>query len=213
MFVNDYIPPESSRYSIEISTIAICFSLYINLFSSFAYSRGLSNYSYYFLGDYNFPGIDWTTLTAKCTVERQFRDIVNDCGLIQFINIPTHSRGNILDLVLSTVDTLSYAVLDASFTDHKVICFPMALHSRSTFAMVYAKLSFNALNFNTELTPFYWFLSSDPSLHLDYYQSWHDYFYSALSKSLKFKRKKRLDVPFFFSSHTMHLLNKRDTVT
>ena len=79
--------------------------------------------------------------------------------------------------------------------------------------MVYAKSSFNALNFNTELTQFYLFLSSDPSLHLDYYQSWYDYFYTALSKSLKVKRKKRLDVPFFFSSHAMHLLNKRDTIT
>ena len=34
-----------------------------------------------------------------------------------------------------------------------------------------------------------------------------------MSKSLKVKRKKRLDMPFFFSSHTMHLLNKRDTIT
>ena len=88
----------------------------------------------------------------------------------------------------------------------------MALHSRCTSAMVDAKSSFNALNFNTELTQFFWFLSSDPSLHLDYYQSLYNYFYSALSKSLKVKRKKRLDVPFF-SSHTKHLLNKRDTVT
>ena len=211
-FVNVYIPPASSRYSIEISTIANCFSQYNNLFS-FAYSRGIANYSYFFLGDYSFPGIDCTTLTAKSTVERQFLDIVNDFGLNQFINMPTQSRGNILDLVLSTVDTLSYAVLDAPFTDHKFICFQVALHSRSTSAMVCAKSSFNALNFNTELTQFYLFLSSDPSLHLDYYQSWYDYFYTALSKSLKVKRKKQLDVPFFFSSHTMHLLNKRDTIT
>ena len=96
----------------------------------------------------------------------------------------------------------------------------MAFYSRSTSAMDYTKSSFKALNFNkeltqiywTELTQIYWILSSDASLHLDYYQSWYDYFYSALSKSLKFKRKKRLDVPFFFSPHTMHLLNKRDTV-
>ena len=117
-FVNVYIPhtPALSRYSIEISTVAKCFSQYTNLFSSFAYSRGIANYSYYFLGDYNFSGIDWTTLTAKSTVESQFLDIVNDCGLNQFINMPTHSRGNILDLVLSTVDTLSSAVLDAPFT-------------------------------------------------------------------------------------------------
>ena len=71
--------------------------------------------------------------------------------------MPTHSRGNLLDLVLSTVDNLSYAVLDASFTDHKVICFQVPLHSRRTSAMVFAKSSFNTLNFNTELTQFYWF--------------------------------------------------------
>ena len=208
-----YITPASSRYSIEILTIANCFSQCIKIFSSFADSRGIANYSYYFLGDYNFPGIDWTNLTAKSTAEQQFLDIVNDCGLNQFINMPTHSCGNILDLVLSTVDTLSYEVSDAPLTDHKVVCFQVALHSHSTSAKVYAKSSFNALNLNTELTQFYLFLSSDPSLHLDYYQSWYDYFYAAMSKSLKVKRKKRLDVPFFFSSHTMHLLNKRDTIT
>ena len=169
-----YIPPASSRYSIEISTIANCFSQDIKTFSSFADSRGIANYSYYFLGDYNFSGIDWTTLTAKSTTEQQFLDIVNDCGLNQFINTPTHSRSNILDLVFSTVDTLSYAVLDASFTDHRVVCFQVALHSHSTSAMVYAKSSFKALNFNIELTQIYWFLSPDPSLHLDYNQPWYD---------------------------------------
>ena len=209
-FVNMYMPLASSRYSTEISN---CFSQYIKTFSFFADSRGIANYSYYFLGDYSFPGIDWTTLTAKSTAEQQFLDIVNYCGLNQFINMPTHSRGNILDLVLSTVDTLSYAVLDAPFTDHKVVCFQVALHSHRTSAMVYAKSSFNALNFNIELRQFYLFLSSDPSLHLDYYQSWYDYFYAAMSKSLKVKRKKRLDVPFFISSHTMHLLKKGDTIT
>ena len=127
--------------------------------------------------------------------------------------MPTHSRGNILDLVLSTVDTLSYAVLDAPFSDHKVVCFQMALHSCSSSSMVYDKSFFNALNFNTELTQFCLFLSSDPSLHLDYYQSWYDYFYTVLSKSLKVKRKKQPDLPFFFSAHTMHHLNKRDTIT
>ena len=40
----------------------------------------MTNNSYYFLGDFNFSGIDWTTLTAKSAVERQFLDIVNDCG-------------------------------------------------------------------------------------------------------------------------------------
>ena len=127
--------------------------------------------------------------------------------------MPTHSCGNILDLVLSTVDPLSYAVLDASFTDHKVICFQVALHTRSTSAMIYAKLSFHQLNFDTELTQFYCFLSSDPSHYLEYYQSWYDCFYSALLKPLKIKREKLFDVPFFFSSHTKHLLNKRDADT
>ena len=202
----------SSRCSIDLSTFANRFGQYINLFSSFPYSRGLANYSYYFLVYYNFPVIDWTILTDESTVERHFLDIVNDCELNQFNSMPTHSRGNNLDLVLSTVDTLSYAVLDAFFTDHKAVCFQVALQSRSTVARVYAKSSFKALNFNTDLTHLCAFLSSDPSLHLDYYQSWYDYFYLALSKSLKIKRKKRLDVPSF-SSRTLRLLNKSDTIT
>ena len=94
----------------------------------------MAKYSYNFPGDYNFPGIDWTTLTAKSTVQHQFLDIVNDCGLNQFINMPTHSRGNILDHVLSVVETLSYVVLDDPYNDHKVVCFQVALHSRSTSA-------------------------------------------------------------------------------
>ena len=68
--------------------------------------------------------------------------------------MPTQRDGNILDLVLSTVDTLSFAVLDACYTDHTFVCLQVALHSCSTSAMVYAISVFNALNFNAELTQF-----------------------------------------------------------
>ena len=52
------------------------------------------------MGDFNFPGINWSTL--ECDIAgSKFRDLVLDCYLHQHVDTPTR-ESNILDLVLSS---------------------------------------------------------------------------------------------------------------
>ena len=61
----------------------------------------LTNTPFYLFGDFNLPHIDWTTL---CSSSKQSHDyFLNFCSansLSQVIDCPTHSKGNILDLLL-----------------------------------------------------------------------------------------------------------------
>ncbi|MCP4459038.1 MAG: hypothetical protein GY816_13600, partial [Cytophagales bacterium] len=52
-------------------------------------------------GDLNLPGIDWVEYSTPNTIEQLFLDSFSNFGLEQLVNCPTHTRGNILDLVLT----------------------------------------------------------------------------------------------------------------
>ena len=93
------------------------------------------------VGDFNLPDIHWDTLSASSTVSKAFCDFVFDNTLIQLVDHPTHTRGNILDLILTsstkciaklTIDTAS----NWSTSDHYGITFEIlsqpALHSSCT---------------------------------------------------------------------------------
>ena len=54
------------------------------------------------MGDFNYPSVNWETLEAD-TVGEELLDLVNDCYLIQHVNIPTRDL-NVLDLVFSSED-------------------------------------------------------------------------------------------------------------
>ena len=42
-------------------------------------------------------------------------------------------------------------------------------------------------------------------------EKWYNVIHSALNLSIKQKRDKRIDIPFYFSSHTVHISNKVNT--
>ena len=52
-------------------------------------------------GDFNLPDINWDTLSATSTSSSAFCDFIFDSLLTQLVDLPTHVKGNILDLVLS----------------------------------------------------------------------------------------------------------------
>ena len=45
------------------------------------------------LGDFNFPDIDWHTLSGHSPVSDQFCDLIFQTGLSQLIDMPTHVHG------------------------------------------------------------------------------------------------------------------------
>ena len=54
-----------------------------------------------FLGDFNFPGIDWQKNAANDFKSRIFLDQLVENDFTQLIDFPTHVKGNILDLALT----------------------------------------------------------------------------------------------------------------
>ena len=84
-----YVPPES-----PLSYVSSLVNFLSDLVSAFSKCT--------FVGDFNFPHIDWLTLTGVSITSICFCDFVFDCNLTQHILEPTHVKGNILDLVLTT---------------------------------------------------------------------------------------------------------------
>ena len=97
--------------SISISTTDItCCMIYTPPNATTEYHRDLVKYlvtvaalftPILIFGDFNLPDINWTTLTGNSAVSNNFCVFVFESNLIQLVNLPTHIRGNILDLVLT----------------------------------------------------------------------------------------------------------------
>jgi hypothetical protein len=54
-----------------------------------------------FIGDFNMPDIDWKNYQSKNSKYSRFLSIINQKSFHQLIDFPTHSKGNILDIVLT----------------------------------------------------------------------------------------------------------------
>ena len=84
-----YVPPNSSD-----TYLLALLNYFTDLLSTFHHCI--------FVGDFNFPDIDWSSLTASSSHSNIFCEFVFDSNLIQHVNSLTLIRGNILDLVLTT---------------------------------------------------------------------------------------------------------------
>ena len=69
----------------------------------FSYIRSLPimTHNVIIYGDFNFPDINWFTLTSSSGVSAQFCDLLTDLNLSQLIFTHTHIKGNILDLLIT----------------------------------------------------------------------------------------------------------------
>ena len=76
------------------------FSYYSNLFSYLDVLLSSQN-KVILCGDFNFPDIDWDTLSGSSISSTVFCDLVYKYNLSQLISHPTHIQGNILDLILT----------------------------------------------------------------------------------------------------------------
>ena len=56
------------------------------------------------MGDFNFPDINWDTLSGHSIASNQFCDLIFQAGLHQLINVPTHKHGNTLDLLFTNLE-------------------------------------------------------------------------------------------------------------
>jgi len=74
------------------------------------YHKDLTNYlvtitalpnPVFILGDFSLPDINWLTLTGTTLLSNEVCECVFESNLTQLVESPTHTCGNILDLVLT----------------------------------------------------------------------------------------------------------------
>ena len=80
-----------------------------------------------FLGDFNFPNINWNTWNTTGSTENKFIDTLRKIFLQQHVNTPTRARGSttphLLDLIItddSFVENIEYAA-PLGKSDHSIL--------------------------------------------------------------------------------------------
>ena len=53
------------------------------------------------IGDFNLKGVNWNTGISNSSLENEFLNGFADLGLLQCINVATHNKGNILNILLT----------------------------------------------------------------------------------------------------------------
>ena len=109
VIISAYRPPGASAADTEAFVEYLCDKV-----------SGIS--SFMFLGDMNFPSINWSTLSSPNHVERKFLNFVNENELIQSVQSPTRGN-NILDIALSTPNIAANAsvVPPIGTSDHDTV--------------------------------------------------------------------------------------------
>ena len=165
------------------------------------------------LGDFNLPGIDWQTLSGSNLYENQFLNLLCDSDLFQILNERTHIEGNTLDLIATSCPDVTNSLLCKRLSHH---C-PIEIHlpeNKIDHDVVslqqYSKSSFDITAFNFALNDLYMLLYENRICYDGFMQKWFHGMAKAPALSLTPKRNKRNNFPSFYSSHTLHLINKRD---
>ena len=70
-------------------------------------------------GDFNMPEIDWGNFRSPKPVDQLFLDTFSNFGLEQLVSRPTHSKGNVLDLLLTDKSSL---ITGLTVTDENKPC-------------------------------------------------------------------------------------------
>ena len=135
------------------------------------------------LGDFNFPDIDWHTLMGSSPLSSCFCNFVFDCNLSQHVLEPTHIRGNVLDLILTSADIsidhlLIHPSSDVYFSDHFVISFdlflsvPSVSKAKPCYVFDFRKADYNSItSFLLDYDYSHIFVSSDIEFIWSYIQS------------------------------------------
>ena len=108
-----YIPPTPS-------------DLYIDSLLSYLADFISSSEHVIIVGDFNLPDINWSTLTGTSSLSSSFCDLIFDYNLVQFVDSPTHIKGNILDILLSNTTFIHNVHVEPSqliSSDHFMVLF------------------------------------------------------------------------------------------
>ena len=163
------------------------------------------------LGDFNFRKACWDTGSSTLSDKQSLIDFLCvETSLVQIIDSPTHKSGNILDLAFfSHEHKWSYTVLERDMSDHSPVILitdvVMTLENHET------QFSFAQFNYSLFKEVFVMNRALAESCHSQnpcFLFQWFQLLDNAMQLSLPRKRQKRLQLPFFYSSQTVHQINK-----
>ena len=97
------------------------------------------------------------------------------------------------------------------FSDHYPIFFNLDFVNfrPQSHASFFSISSVNNQIFNTNLYGLSELMSTDNSLNPHYPDQWYRCLIGCFSSAVKFQRSKRMNLPLFYSSHTVHLINQK----
>ena len=182
--------PQTPKFQVALPTLSNCLHEYYKIFTSFREKRGTNiPYVIYVVGDFNLPKINWVNLSSSQSTDMEFLDLVADLGLNQFITVPTHIKGNTLDLLFSTCDELCYSVYNTRFSDHYPVLFQVEqsnIWEPSTCSI--SKNTFRPDIFSQHLDPLYNLFTSYSTQNPDFISSWYGLVKNAVSLSIATRR-------------------------
>ena len=170
-------------------------------------------------GDFNLSDVCWVSYHGASNYYNDIVDSFAHFNGIQLVESPTHVSQNIIDLfICNKPQFCSLDVLSEKFSsDHYPITMCKSLqHDRMMTAgsdiEYFSKSNFNPDIFNENmysdesLLSTYYFMNS-----VDFYNNWYSLLPSAVQASTQRKRKKRKNLPFHFSSQSLHISNQIET--
>ena len=163
------------------------------------------------LGDFNFRKACWDTGSSTLSDEQSLIDFLCvETSLVQIIDSPTHKSGNILDLAFfSHEHKWSYTVLERDMSDHSpVILITDVVMTLENHETQFSFAQFNYSLFKEVLVMNRALAESCHSQNPFFLFQWFQLLDHAMQLSLPRKRQKRLQLPFFYSSQTVHQINK-----
>ena len=211
LFIFFCLTAATSSYRIPLDSFSSCFEDVPRKGKNF-YPPDKLNMSLIVMGDSSVPGSHWSSMYSSNKRELEFLEYLNFLELLPLITTgQTHRCGNIHDKIVTNDNfTTEYSIEDNSLSHHSSIIF----YYSSEINKPYQHPTEHSFNDHTDMMSFRnswecFSLTSFPS------EANVNEFYSFVSWSLNtcfpFKRKVRINNVFYYSSHTIHCLNKLNT--
>ena len=208
-----FLPPRGSRYYVNPIAVENRLQTIFRDLENEPESEWKASIQWLVLGDFNHPNVDWSSVSSLNSEEQNFLDFLTECLFFtQIIDQPTHKGGNILDIgFCSHPENWDFSVRQSSCSDHYSVILSYEGFITHDSSNVFSMHSFDAEKC-AQSTAVLKLLANDcHSSRPGFISLCYKLLDTALDKCFSKKRRKRVNTPFFYSSATMHCLNKLNT--
>jgi hypothetical protein len=167
------------------------------------------------LGDFNFNNINWDTYSTTSNHQQLFIDSIHDAFLEQHVKMPTHQRGNILDLVLTNNHDLVSKVEcfpELSISDHFPMVIETNIANNKNYSSIeeifdYRKADFNGMR--ELLCTINWPQALGSQNTEGMWQIFKNYLSSSMNACIPKKRRRIKDEPLWMNHSVKKMARKK----